>query len=176
MKRIGRWTGWLVLLMIFCALCACAQNVSLPKAVINVVTAFPHGRASIPETCQSQADLLWQTIQRYPHPENWRWILLCDEPAWQRVLTHVDRASEDTVYALTSLDARTTCFRGSTLLRPDRVEAQPDHVVAHELAHIALHTPDEDRVERLARQWLDSCGRREDPMCRVSAGKGVPNL
>jgi hypothetical protein len=115
MKRIGRWTGWFVLLMIFCALCACAQNVSLPKAVINVVTAFPNGRDSIPETCQSQADLL-------------------------------------------------------------RAEAQPDHVIAHELPHIFLDTQDEERVERLARQWLHTCDRREDSMCRTSAQRGVPDL
>jgi hypothetical protein len=118
-----------------------------------------HGhRLSVPVSCQTQADLLLQTLQRYPHPANWHWILLCDDAAWNHLLVHIDR-SRDSVYAVTDLEGRTTCVRGTTLLRPDQPQASPEHVVAHELAHIMLRTPDEDRAEQLARHWLRECHR-----------------
>jgi hypothetical protein len=171
MKQIAKVACWLGLLMIFCALCACAQN------TIQVVTAFPGPQKSIPSVCKAQADLLWLTIQQYPHPENWRWILLCDDAAWRHLLTHVDHPVDST-YALTSLDAQTSCFRGTTLLSPDHPDTQPDHVVAHELAHIFLHTQDEDRTEQLAQRWLRSCRlvSGEGARCRPSTpGPGVPS-
>jgi hypothetical protein len=147
MKRLGLIVGWLLSFAVFCAFCACGQN------TISVVTVFPHPHAQLPAVCQAQADILSQTIQRYPHPEAWHWVLLCDDPAWQHLLTHLDRRGE-AVYALTDLEGSTTYLRGATLLRPDNAQARPDHVIAHELAHIALHDRDESLAEQLASGWL----------------------
>ena len=86
-------------------------------------------------------------------PEHWHWVLLCDDPCWQHLLTHLDRRGES-VYALTDLEGATTYVRGHTLLRPDNDLARADHVIAHELAHIAIHDRDESSAENLALAWL----------------------
>ncbi|HVJ07225.1 MAG TPA: ImmA/IrrE family metallo-endopeptidase [Acidisarcina sp.] len=60
-----------------------------------------------------------------------------------------------TIYSSTDIDAGTTFLRGTTLLHPDLPEAAPDHVIAHELAHIMLHSRDEAVVEAQTRKWLE---------------------
>jgi hypothetical protein len=169
MKRVSVVVVWLILFAAFCALCACAQN------TISVVSAFPHDRQlPVPVSCQTQADLLLQTLQRYPHPANWHWILLCDDAAWNHLLVHIDHAG-DRVYAVTDLEGGTTCVRGTTLLRPDQPQASPGHVIAHELAHIMLRTPDEDQAEQLTRRWLRECHQvsSENGNCLVPTRTGL---
>jgi len=87
---------------------------------------------------------------------------------------HIDRAG-DRVYAVTDLEGRTTCVRGTTLMRPDQPQASPEHVVAHELAHTMLRTPDEDQAEQLARHWLSECQQvgGEKGNCMVPTRTGL---
>jgi hypothetical protein len=48
---------------------------------------------------------------------------------------------------------RTTYIRGSKLLYPFDLEAYPDEIVAHELAHIWLNNPNESTATELAHLW-----------------------
>ncbi len=147
MKWVWKGISWIVGLVLFCALCACAET------NVSVVSSFARPGEPVSRDCQAQATILARAIAAYPHPESWRWVMLCDDAAWQHFLRHVDRA-DLRVYALTDIEGQVTCFRGFTLLHPDDPSAQPNHVVAHELAHIRLHTSDEDRAEALAQSWL----------------------
>jgi hypothetical protein len=136
---------------------------------ISVASSFVRAGSPAPLNCQEQAAVLEQALNRFPRPDAWRWVVLCDDAAWREFLLRshssgdpIDSGAGEAVYASTDLAAHLTILRGTTLLKPNTPLARADHVVAHELAHILLHTEDEDRAERQAIQWLKE--RRENSL------------
>jgi Zn-dependent peptidase ImmA (M78 family) len=58
---------------------------------------------------------------------------------------------------LTDLDRHITYVRGYMILHPisQSPEAQPRHIVAHELGHILANTHDEEKAERKGMELLN---------------------
>lgn len=93
---------------------------------------------------------------------NWRFVVVCDEETWKHLmianikqLIRGDRdPTKGEIYGSTILDKNITIFRGSKLVHPDK-NVMPEHIIAHELAHIYLHNRNERKVEKLALQWVN---------------------
>jgi hypothetical protein len=60
-----------------------------------------------------------------------------------------------THYGETEIDRRITLFRGRKLIHPD-TGVSPEFIVAHELAHIMLHSRNEQIVDLTARKWVEN--------------------
>jgi hypothetical protein len=114
------------------------------------------------EECK-QAEMLVAFISsKMPLPNgNWRFVVVCDEETWKNLMTankkqliRNDRdPTKGEIYSNTILEKNITIFRGFKLVHPDK-DVMPEHIIAHELAHIYLHSPDERKVEKLALQWV----------------------
>jgi hypothetical protein len=95
----------------------------------------------------------------YPRPANWRFYVVCNESAWQNAMDRFNRGSiAARVYGVTFLPERVTILRGDKLADGGPMDPTAAHVIAHELAHIALNTEDESRAEQTARQWMAAQG------------------
>ena len=141
-------------LVLLCLILAASTVDSLAQSTIQVISSFGANRG-MPTECQQQVSVLHTLLDAYPHPADWSYFVVCDELAWQRVLTHLGVVGNALAhYGETALDVRMTFFRGPTLIHPDLAQASAEHVVTHELAHIALLSGDEARVERQAELWV----------------------
>lgn len=99
---------------------------------------------------------------KLPLPKgNWNFVVVCDEVTWQHViaaqaehLREEDRdPSKGEIYADTILNKKITIFRGYKLVHPDE-NVLPEHIIAHELAHIYLNSANENKVDRQADTWV----------------------
>lgn len=105
--------------------------------------------------CLSEIQVFTRLAIQFPHPTaGWSFIIVCDEMTWlgfmRRILPHQDLWEH---YGETDIDKNITLIRGYKLLYPDR-SAPAEHIVAHELAHIMLHTRDEEKVDEQAVSWI----------------------
>ena len=104
----------------------------------------------------------------YPHPSTgWSFVVVCDEESWKHLMqrTFLDKKLGEH-YGETDIDKGITLIRGYKLLNPD-AGASPEHIIAHELAHIMLHSRDEKKVDRQAEMWVAQQGR-------TTFGNGMP--
>lgn len=120
---------------------------------VRIVSSFVAVGEPVPGECREEAHAFAQSLVRYPRPDSWHWVLICDEAGWRRFLRLSGRAGEDAICASTDLSGRTTYFRGAKLLYPYDLHAEPDDIIAHELAHIRLQSSSEAHAESLARLW-----------------------
>lgn len=84
--------------------------------------------------------------------------MACDDRTWASLLQHLghDTAGQYT-YALTDQKNHITYLRAEGILNPTQgPDSEPEHVIAHELAHIYLHSSDERRVDAQATAWQKS--------------------
>jgi len=107
----------------------------------------------VPSECREEVHVFALTLVRYARPDSWHWVVICDEAGWRRFLRLSGRDEGASIYASTDLDAKTTYIRGAKLLYPYDLHADPDDIIAHELAHIQLRTESEVRADDLARLW-----------------------
>ena len=131
---------------------------------ISVASTLVPAGSAVPGACRDQVAVLQRVLSLFPRPDQWHWVVVCDDTAWRRFLLNSVTANADmkgipaaeggTIYASTDIDAHLTCVRGTTLLQPDSPLAQAKDVIAHELAHILLNTRDESRADRQAALWL----------------------
>lgn len=138
---------------------------------IRYFPSHPPKDGSIPQVCLDEGSVLRTELQRFPHPSKWTFIVACDETSWAAVERHVDWSNvPGKVLGLTDIDNGITYLRGWSLIHPfDGTEgACPEHVIAHELAHIYLHSSDEGRVEDQALDWLKAA--RQQPVLRTVGG------
>ena len=122
---------------------------------VRIVSSFVPAGAPVPGECREEAHVFAKSLIRYPRPESWHWILLCDEVGWRRFLRLTGRDEQAEIYASTDFEGRTTYLRGDKLLYPYDLRANPDDIIAHELAHIQLQSENEARAVDLARRWQD---------------------
>jgi hypothetical protein len=119
-----------------------------PTVAINVAQ-YPveHG-------CDAAAQAAADLIKLYPHEEGWKYVVVCDELSWQKLM--ILSATEDAsyVYGSTFPTKHVTFLRASTLVATKYGQPTPNHIVAHELAHVFLHSRDEIGVDKLAEKWL----------------------
>jgi hypothetical protein len=129
---------------------------ALAQISIRYFPSHPPADGSIPQVCLDQGEILKGQLARFPHPQTWTFIIACDEVSWTAVERHVDWSNvPGKVLGLTDIDHGITYLRGWSLIHPfDRTdEARPEHVIAHELAHIYLHSSDEREVDKQATSW-----------------------
>lgn len=125
------------------------------QVVIQLFSSFSKPAQAKPADCHEAANIVLSLLDKYPHPDSWTFVIACDDPSWQRVLTHIGIVESDgRHYGETFEDTHVTYLRGSTLLEPDSPRATAEHLVAHELAHIYLHAHEENKVEALAESWI----------------------
>jgi len=148
----------LLLISVFRAICAIpAPGQALPAerdvSDVRFVSSFVAAGEPVPSECREEAHTFALSLVRYPRPESWHWVLVCDEAGWRRFLRLSGRSEGAAIYASTDLGGRTTYIRGAKLLYPYDLHADPDEIVAHELAHIRLQSESESRVSDLVREW-----------------------
>jgi hypothetical protein len=155
-------------LVVVCILAAiCAGRTSgqrLPErgddSDVRVVSSFVAAGEPVPRECREEAYILARSLVRYPRPASWHWVLVCDEAGWRRFIRLSGREEQAAIYASTDLAGRTTYIRGAKLLYPGDLRANPDDIIAHELAHIYLNGASESGADELARLWRG--GGKED--------------
>lgn len=111
--------------------------------------------------CMQEIKTVIVVGSRLPLPKgNWNFVVVCDEVTWKHLidaqkehLREEDRdPSKGEIYADTLLDQKMTIFRGYKLVHPDDNVA-PEHIIAHELAHIYLNSANERKVDEQAGKW-----------------------
>jgi hypothetical protein len=131
------------------------------QSTVRFATYLAKPGQPAPIECTTAKAVLSKTLLLYPHPDKWTYIIACDDSAWKDLMSRMDKRHGEH-YGETDFapDAQITYLRGSTLLGLDDSLARglavisPDHLVAHELCHIYLHSRDEDKVDRLALTWI----------------------
>jgi hypothetical protein len=141
-----------------CAVSAASQALAVPESItgasdVRVVSAVVAAGQPVPRECREEAHIFAQSLIRYPRPASWHWVLICDEAGWRRFLRLSGRSEGAPVYASTDLDGRTTYIRGAKLLYPYDLQASPEGIIAHELAHIRLQSESEALANDLVRAW-----------------------
>jgi len=125
--------------------------------ILYYTTFTDHGAA--PQECVQEGAIVRNEIDLYDHLDQWRWIIVCDELAWERVERHLGRASDGrgAYLALTQYDQRLTYIRATLVLHPLNTspEMQVDHTIRHELAHILLKSGSCEDAERYGRSMLE---------------------
>lgn len=131
--------------------------------------SHPPADGSIPQLCLDEGRELNAQLARFLHPETWTFVVACDDRAWDDLMALSGHAGSSRVmFGATNPDNHSTLLRGTNLLGKDRVMT-PEHLVAHELAHVYLHSSDERRVEDKALDWLKA--NREQPLFRSVGGE-----
>ena len=120
---------------------------------VRILSSFVAPGEPVPGECREEAHTFARSLVRYPRPASWHWVLICDEAGWRRFLRLSGRGEREGIDASTDLAGRITYFRGSKLLYPFDLQAEPDDIVAHELAHIWLNSSSESDSDKLARWW-----------------------
>lgn len=128
-------------------------NPATDASDVRFVSSFVAAGEPVPSECREEAHAFARSLVHYPRPDSWHWVLVCDEAGWRRFLRLSGRSEGAAIYASTDLGGRTTYVRGAKLLSPYDLQASPDEIIAHELAHIRLQTESEARTDGLARSW-----------------------
>jgi hypothetical protein len=135
----------------------CARYIDA-QPIITYFSSTPQS-PTVRRQCKEAGDALRQQLSIFPHPDSWQFLVVCDDASWTPAmrLEHVNDA--EFVYGSTYFETRTTILRGSGL-RNERNGVTADHLVSHELAHIAERTASETRAEFLAQKWMKDRARQ----------------
>ncbi len=137
--------------------------VSFPVSAQNRVSAmslFLKAGQAIPNECQQEATVFKQIASAFPHPKSgWSFVVICDENSWKAALQRMGVDDPDREhFGETDIDHNITYFRGWPLVNYRLGNPTPEHIVAHGLAHIMLHSRDEELVDRTALDWIKRRG------------------
>jgi hypothetical protein len=122
---------------------------------IRYFPSHPPKDGSIPQICLDAGASLRTEMSKFPVPTKWTFVIACDTAAWDNLMAlanHADRSRS--IFGATNPDNSSTLMRGSTLLGRDEPEMSAEHMVAHELAHIYMHSPNERLVDMQALAWI----------------------
>jgi hypothetical protein len=141
-----------ILFVLFCAL---GTSPVMAQNHFSFVSDFVKAGRPSPAECVKEGALFMKLLSDYPHPASgWNFVVICDDTTWQHVLRKAGIADgPGERYGETDIEHNLTLIRGVKLVRSD-MGVTPDHIVAHELAHIMLHSTDEARVDRQAFAWM----------------------
>ena len=153
-----RVTATVILALIAC-LPVVAPRLTYAQNTVHVLGTFVKEGVAPPPEAVSEAKMFIDIAKAFPLKERtWRWIIIADDTMWYQMLIKmgIDHNQQVEYYGQTDIDRGITFIRGWTLLHPDRsgFEGCPEHVIAHEMAHVYLHSRDEKMVEETARQWV----------------------
>lgn len=125
---------------------------------IQYFSSFAKPGQPIPQACLDEKAPLVAALNAYPHPAKWTYLIACDDTAWEQVKRHVGADGPGKYYGFTDFDesAQLTYLKGTALLQMDDSRTTAEHVIAHELCHIYLHSHDEGKVDKLATSWVEA--------------------
>ena len=112
-----------------------------------------------PAECVTEGVVFMKLLSAYPHPASgWHFVVVCDDATWLHVLRKAGMTGgPGEHYGETDIENDLTLIRGAKLIHPD-MGVSPEHIVAHELAHVILHSTDEGKVDRQAFAWMAERG------------------
>jgi hypothetical protein len=111
-------------------------------------------------SCMDEVAAFKKIASRYPRPAAWHFIIVCEETSWKTVLSNLHQYDPRyEVYGSTYLDSGVTYLRGWKLTHTSASDPSPDRIIAHEDAHIYLHSTDDEKVESLAQKWVKQSGQ-----------------
>lgn len=116
---------------------------------VSVVSNFAHEGAGLAPACQQEADLFMTLAAKFPAPNNWRFVIVCDEPSWDSWYKKQAQYSKKIeLWSATFLESRMTFIRGWALTHYDATKGDPTPagIIAHEIATIMLHSTDEAQI------------------------------
>jgi hypothetical protein len=111
----------------------------------------------VPRSCDDQVQVLKAALAVYPHPSSWTYYVVCDVDTWEKLVARYNgeaRSRFVSVYGMTFLTAKVTILNGKQLVDYTSSDPKPDHIIAHELAHIYLNSGNEQVVDNLSLQWI----------------------
>ncbi|MDR3734606.1 MAG: hypothetical protein P4L10_03615 [Acidobacteriaceae bacterium] len=129
---------------------------TLAQNTVSVATDFSKPGQTASDTCKAEVQAFMRMATVYPHPATgWHFVIVCDESTWKIFLQKAGLNNEPGEhYGETDIDKNITVIRGWRLIHPDTL-VSPEHIVAHELAHIILHSRDEVEVDKQAQAWME---------------------
>jgi hypothetical protein len=134
---------------------------------IRYFSSQPPADGSIPQVCLVEGESLRNQLSLFPHPQTWTFVIACDTNAWDDLMALSDHADRGrSIFGATNPNNHSTLMRGSTLLGKDAPDMTAEHMVAHELAHIYLHSSNESRVDEQALEWIKA---RRSSLLKVGA-------
>jgi len=146
------------------------------QSTISYFSSFAKPGQAVPQQCIDAKTILADALSAYPHPDKWTYIIACDENAWHQVMTHIGITESDGKHLGEtdfSDDVKLTYLNGAALVALNDVRTTPEHVVAHELCHIYLHSHDEKKVDKLATDWVSK--RQATRNAALMASVAVPS-
>jgi len=138
-------------LVLYCSLCTCSAG-CLAQSQLRIAE---YAKGPVPADCALQVHAAQTLIARYPHPDSWTFVVICDEPSWKYAVNDVNPLFDaNQIYGVTLRRVKTTFLRGTKLLHSFPGQPSSVYIVAHELAHIMLNSEDEATVTQAAAKWM----------------------
>jgi hypothetical protein len=145
------------------------------QSTISYFSSFAKPGQLVPKECIEAKAVLADALTAYPHPDKWTYIIVCDNNAWHQVMTHLGITESDGHHLGEtdfSDEGKLTYLNGAAFVAMDDERTTPEHVVAHELCHIYLHSRNEVKVDKLATEWVSK--RQEARSVAIVASVTVP--
>jgi hypothetical protein len=141
--------------ILFVLSCALGTFPAMAQNHFSFVSDFVKAGRPSPAECVKEGARFMKLLSEYPHPASgWNFVVVCDDTTWQHVLRKAglpDGPGER--YGETDIKHNLTLIRGAKLTHAD-MGVTPEHIVAHELAHVMLRSTDEAKVDRQAFAWM----------------------
>lgn len=131
---------------------------------VKVVGTFIKDGAPPSADAVAEAKIFGQVARQFPLREKqWKWVIVADDALWHQLIIRMGFRDDPRIsyYGQTDLEGHQTYIRGWTLLHPDQPDAAPEHVIAHEMAHVYLHSTDEVVVDKTAHQWMKDAAAKQ---------------
>lgn len=140
-------------------ICAMSSVAALAQNQFSYSSDFTKAGKPASKECATEVVAFMKLLSAYPHPASgWTFVVVCDEPTWQHAMERLGMADDPREhYGETDIAHSLTLIRGPKLIQPD-MGVSPERIVAHELAHVMLHSTDEAKVERQAQLWMADRG------------------
>lgn len=88
---------------------------------VQTASTISKTEQAIPQNCYEQARFLEENLPLHPRPDDWTYIIVCDDAAWKTVVVHLPINSRDkAAHSGTAIDKKlhVSYFHASPYLEP----------------------------------------------------------
>ncbi|RZU39302.1 hypothetical protein [Edaphobacter modestus] len=131
---------------------------------ITVVGTFVQAGKTPPADAVAEVKLFQSVSSKFPMKEKtWKWVVIVDDTMWQQLMIKLgfDPNTPLQYYGQTDIDHQVTFIRGWALIHPELFNQVPEHIIAHEMAHVFLHSRDEKLVDDQALTWIKAARKEK---------------